>query len=376
MTYTLRVALILGTLLWVLPCVVRGQAPADSDVELLKRKLLERDKCLYAVSLTYREVERSVSSLSAPGEYVRRELAVSRSGWFKRDNCHGHDQLHWQDDPFRKTVLVGPAGWKVLAPINRTLHDGPPLSGGFPEPGSAYAAMAEEFVFLSLSWWPFEKLPPPALHGRSISLAKLFEDGRYEIREDREGIDGRACIVLEVPGVDEFYVDAAAPLCIVRRDIWNTDNGSVAIRFEYGGYERYGDGIYLPGTIRNIQFDSNAHTALLRQRRVVDSRFVISKVAVNDNVDARDFQLDIRPGTVRNLTPDESAEAGGKHWEAVCDGQGDHLNSLVGWVERAGFYEQKNGIGYKGCLRHAVSAVLGFGLCWIALAWRNARASN
>ncbi|MGH9550759.1 MAG: hypothetical protein ACRD3W_15365, partial [Terriglobales bacterium] len=319
---------------------------SELDAASIKKVLLERDKNLYAIALQYREVGRRGTSFSAPGEYIRRAVAARSRDLFMRDNGHGHDELHWQDDPFRKTLVIGPDGWKVFSHVNRIVDDGHPFGGRFPARESVYALVGQELVFRLLCWWPYEEWTPPDLYGRSISMKKLFEDWRYALRADLEIVDGHNCVVMEIPGVDAFYLDSAVPSCTLRRDLWNTETASVASRFEYGEYKRYGADIWLPGRIRNVQFDANAHTATLRQRRVVDSTFVFSNILVNDEVDAGNFQLELPPGTVRNATVEESRERGGSYWEALRDGQADHLASLVEWVCRMQFYQAATAVRY------------------------------
>jgi hypothetical protein len=286
----------------------------------LARELVDQHDSLTALSLVYQQ-----EPVSAPGKpvggYSRRFVAARRPGFFLRDNAHGHDAMDVSDDPLRKTLLITPTESTLLENLNRTLveldnkHSGPPPID-----------LQTELIFRALCWWPFTDWSPPETYGRPWSMGSLLRGGAYGLRRQTEPVGSRACYVLEVKDTDVIWVDCQRPRCVLRRDIYNPATRSVASRFEMTDYRDAGDGVWLPGRLRNLQFDANAHTPSLRARVVIDASFLIHDIKVNGAVDPGIFRLDLSPGTVRRVV-----SKGEEQFEPVQAGQAEHFQSIVEW---------------------------------------------
>lgn len=286
----------------------------------LAKDLVDQYHALTAFSLVYQGVP--VSPPGKPsGEYSRRLVAAIRPGFFFRDNGHGHDAMRWADDPIRKLLLVTPTDAAILENLNRVV-----VKVDYTRSGLAPLELQNELMFRVLCWWPFTEWPPPDVFGRPWSMDSLLKDGVYGLRPHPEPVESRPCYVLEVKDTDAIWVDCERPRCVLRREIYNPATRSVASRFEMTDYRDAGDGVWLPGRFRNMQFDSNAHTPSLRARVVIDTTFLVHDIKVNKAVTPEAFRLDLAPGTVRKVVSD-----GAERFEPVGDGQVEHFRSIVEW---------------------------------------------
>jgi hypothetical protein len=289
----------------------------------LAKELSDQHDSLTALSLVYQQEPISQPDKPAGG-YSRRFVAASRPGFFFRDNGHGHDAMSWSDDPFRKTLLITPTQSTLLENLNRILieldtkHSGP-----------APPDLEIELIFRALCWWPFTDWSPPKIYGRPWSMSSLLRGGAYGLRPRKEPVGSRPCHVLEVKDTDVIWVDCEGPRCVLRRDIYNPATRSVASRYEMADYRDAGDGVWLPGRLRNLQFDTNAHTPSLRARVVIDATFLIHDIKVNGAVDPGTFRLDLGPGTMRNVV-----SKGEERFEPVRDGQAEHFQSILEWSRK------------------------------------------
>lgn len=351
-----RQALIVSIILWSITideALLAKEIPSWSSSQIVAQ-ILRRDEQLYAISLEYRDVNRYASHYSAPGEYLHRVISAKGPNLFKRDNGHGHDDMHLADDPFRKTIIYGDGGWRLLSHLNRFIKEGAVSSNGL-----APSAPADEFIFRALSWWPFTDWTPPEIHGRTISLDTLFKNNEYQLRKAIDVVDGKSCLVFEIPMVDVFWLDATMPSRILRRDVYNTTTGAVATRFEFHDYKHYPPDIWLPGSIRNVQFDSDAHSAELRGRRVIDAEFLLSNVTLNENVADEMFTLNFPPGTVRGFRNGDEQKI-----DPLSEGQEAHFISIVEWGKRIHFKDDFLDAGYLYDIAPWTPFVFGFFVSW------------
>jgi hypothetical protein len=288
----------------------------------LAKELTDQHDSLTALSLVY-----GLASTSAPAEpagaYTRRLVAASRPGFFLRDNGKGHDRMRVSEDPYRKTLLITPTESTILENLNRVLDEVDMKHSG-PAPD-----IVDDLIFRALCWWPFANWSPPEVHGRRWSMSSLLKGGAYRLRPQQEAVGSRLCHVLEVKDTDVIWVDCERPRCVLRRDIYNPATRSVSSRFEMTDYRDAGDGIWLPGRLRNQQFDSNAHTPSLRARVVIDSTILIHDIKVNGAVDPGTFRLNLEPGTVRRVNAH-----GEERFEPVRDGQAEHFQSILAWSRK------------------------------------------
>ena len=290
------------------------------DSAALAKELADQHDSLTALSLVYQAEPTSEPSMPAGG-YLRRLVAASRPGFYLHDNGHGHDRMRVSEDPYRKILLITPTESTILENLNRLVEDlGTKHSGPAPDD------IRGDLIFQALCWWPFANWSAPEIFGRPWSMSSLLKGGAYRLRPQQEAVGSRLCYVLEVKNTDVIWVDRERPRCVLRRDIYNPAARSVHSRFEMMGYRDVGDGIWLPGRLRNRQFDSNAHTPALRARAVVDGTFLIHDIKVNGAVEPGTFRLNLEPGTVRRVV-----SHGQERIEPVRDGQAEHFQSILAW---------------------------------------------
>jgi hypothetical protein len=286
----------------------------------LVKELIDQHDSLTALSLVY-EQEPTTERGRPAGAYTRRLVAACRPGFFFRDNGHGHDRMRISEDPYRKILLVTPTEATLLETLNRVLYEADMKHSG-PAPDN----IGIDLIFRALCWWPFANWSPPEFYGRPWSMSSLLKGGAYSLRPQQEAVESRPCYVLEVKDTDVIWVDCERPRCVLRRDIYNPATRSVQSRFEMTDYREAGDGIWLPGRLRNLQFDSNAHTPSLRARVVIDAKFLIHDIKVNGAVEPGTFRLDLEPGTVHRVV-----SHGEERFEPVRDGQAEHFQSILAW---------------------------------------------
>ena len=290
------------------------------SADALARELVDQHDSLTALSLVYQQ--EPVNKPGKPtGAYSRRFVAASRPGFFLRDNGHVHDRMSLSDDPLRKTLLITPTESPLLEVLNRNI-----IERNIKHSGPAPRQLELELIFRALCWWPYANWSPPEFHRRPWSMSALLRGGAYGLRPQKEPVGSRPCYVLEVKDTDVIWVDCERPRCVLRRDIYNLVTRSVASRFEMSDYRDAGNGIWLPGRLRNLQFDSDAHTPSRRARVVIDATFLIHDIKVNGAVDPGTFRLDLEPGTIRRVVSN-----GEERLEPVRDGQADHFQSILNW---------------------------------------------
>ncbi|MDG3005996.1 hypothetical protein [Paludisphaera mucosa] len=314
----------------------------------LAQTLIDQHDDLFALALVYQEAPGSRRPGRLEGAYLRRRLAASRPGSFIRDNAHGHSRLKWSDDPIRKTLLVTPNESVILEHLNRLLVDFENTRSN-----GALSTIQEEMIFEVLCWWPFTSWPAPKNFGRPFALNPLFKEGDLRLLPRIERIQSRPCYVLDIKDVVTFWVDCERPRCILRKDVYNPRTNSVASRYEMDDHREVGDGIWIPGRFRSMQFDSNAQSPQLRERLVIDAAFLIDDVEVNDHVPPETFRLNLEPGTVRRVVSSNA-----ERFDPVSDGQGLHLISILNW-SRAVAAAKKAGTdpGFEGRLPLILSVV-------------------
>ena len=283
--------------------------------------LVGRDTELRAFAATYRELPRDARD-GIVGGYRRRAVAFRAPDCFYRDNAHGHSRLDWRQDPMRKTLSIFHGRGTLLENLNRVVVEDD-LSGSTAAPFDVQG----ELLFDVLWWWPYTKWPSPLSYGLPWSLSTLLRSGEYHAQEEPANIAGRRCIVIGKPGRDVIYVDAAPPHCVLRREIFSEETGALAWRCNLGGHTHHGGNIWIPAWFRSQRFDSFATSKSAQARLVVDTKFEITEVRVNDEVTDEDFQIEPPPGTVRR-----EIIRGEERFQAVTPGQSDHARAMAEWA--------------------------------------------
>lgn len=301
-----------------------GPPTADKppwSAEGLARELTAQSTSLTALSLVYREEPEGNKTGRPHGAYLRRVLMARGPYWFLRDNAHGHDGFRWEDDPWRKQFLITPDGATLVEHLNRVI-----MQWDLDPSTEAPADVRNEFIFQALGWWPFSRWSPPQVYGRPWSLPRLLKEDRYRLRPRTAPLRSRPCAVFELPQRDVLWVDSARPRCVLRRDVYNPRTGALASRYDMDDFYEAGDGVWLPRTIRNRQFDPEASTPELQARLIIDATFRLENIKINRDVSTDAFRLDLTPGTVRRVVTD-----GPERVEPIRDGQDEHFRSVLTW---------------------------------------------
>jgi hypothetical protein len=87
--------------------------------------------------------------------------------------------------------------------------------------------------------------------------------------------------VLEYPGYDRLWIDTERGCALLARETHSSRNGALVQRIELSGHREVAPGIWLPSSIRNIQYDYNAVSEEGRRRRVIDAVHVVLGMSVS-----------------------------------------------------------------------------------------------
>jgi hypothetical protein len=222
----------------------------------------------------------------------------------------------------RKTLAISFGMETLLENLNRVV-----VEESVAENATAPYDVQAELLFDVLWWWPYTRWPPPRSYGMPWSFSALLSSGKYQAQAEPEMAAGRRCVVLANPGRDAIYVDAAPPHCVFRRDIFIAETGALAWRCELGGHTNHGGNIWIPAWFTSQRFDCYATSKKDQKRLVVNTKFEISNVRVNDEITDEDFKIDFPPGTVRRKVAN-----GFERLEAASNGQAEHANAMAEWA--------------------------------------------
>jgi hypothetical protein len=156
-----------------------------------------------------------------------------------------------------------------------------------------------------------------------IMLRDVAASDLYKIRARQERVNNRLCHVLEYEGRDRLWLDTTLGAALVARETMDPQNGSRMQRLELGCHREFAGGLWLPMSIRNIQFDYLARAQEKRSRVVSDATLEVLDLHVND-VDDSEFVATPRLGTVK-------LENGGALTQVTAGGL-DHLDDLERWI--------------------------------------------
>jgi hypothetical protein len=254
------------------------------------------------------------------GTYLHREVEARAPYDFCHVSAHGHDHLDWQDDPLQQHAYVTKGHAINEYSINRVFgeNDVRPEEG---LPGS----LPQEFFFAATGIWPHTGWRPPRPEGRAYVLSEVATEREYQVvRPVQELVDGRWCHVLERPGLDRLWLDVERGCTLLARESSLKLGGTLVQRIELGGHRQVAAGVWLPGWMRNIQFDYNAPTEEGRRRAYRDTRHVVIEAWANRETNLPTFHR--RPGELR-------FGAEGTPTQVVPGGQ-DHLDDLAQWIVR------------------------------------------
>lgn len=253
--------------------------------------------------------------------YGFRKVAANSAGDCLLVATHGYINIPWFDDPFQQQGYLFGKRFKNVNPINRTVieADWAPES---PLPGSS----PNEFFMTATGIWPFKLRPEPAHlgEGRPFMLKNVARSMAYSVRPILERSDGRWCHVLERPGIDRLWLDAARNATLMCREYCN-ENGDVMQRFEHIGHTEVINNVWLPRWIRSIQYDHRNSDPKGRRRVVLDALITVLDLKLNCTTDdlfsynySSGDSILTREGEILNELP----------------GGIDHLENLSRWLQR------------------------------------------
>ena len=140
-------------------------------------------------------------------------------------------------------------------------------------------------LFESLGWWPpGEAIAPPRRDGRRIFHGDLLDDERCRVAGS-ELIDGKLCQIVEIPGLERFWVDHSRGVVLRRTFLDGPDSPELA-QYESSDFREVAPEIFLPFRLRRIP-----------KSLEMDIETIIDKYDVNDVGDDQ-FHVALDPGTL------------------------------------------------------------------------------
>ena len=292
-------------------------------VESLKRIILEttqRIESLHVCCLG----EYAHRPLADANAFYRVALSAKAPYFFYYDSAHGHDSMNWQLDPYRQRAYVQKEQVYNEYPLDRMFFR-QALKPQDPLPGSLQTA----FFFLATGHWPMIEREAPRHSDLPYVLREvaLSKQTHLHLREKLEQVDGRWCHVLEEPGVDSLWIDAARAGCLVQREILDSQTGHRLQRYRLLDQEEFADQIWMPRIIENTVFRSNDRSKNSHSKEEITSRTRIVECTVNQVQDTA-FDYRIPPGTLEfnefNLNePPRQVTAGGL----------DQFDQMASWIQ-------------------------------------------
>jgi hypothetical protein len=293
--------------------------PAEWSAERLRAEILRAQQAVHSLYVVYRSRPGAYDPKEyPPGTYLLRVVAAKEPHFLYHVGAHGHDRMDWRDDPLQQRCYVTADRWWVDVPVNRTYFGGK-LRPADPLPGS----MPGELFFLATGLWPCAGREPPRFEGRPIVLREVAASADYKVvRPRQELVDGHWCHVLEHPGLDRLWVDTRRGCALLARESYAGKYQALMQRLELGGHREAAPGVWLPGWLRNVQYDYLARTPEARAKPAGDATCDVLEARANDVDDAL-FRFTPPPGALDQTT---------EPWRQTEPGGLDHLDSLVGWV--------------------------------------------
>jgi hypothetical protein len=299
------------------------ERPASYTASQLRARILDAQHSIHSLYVTYHTSMDEQNTRYPRGASVYRQIAVMAPFYYYHLNTHYHDQLAWQDDPLQQSCYVTGDRQYVVNRVNRT-YGGGAIGPTDRVPGS----LENELFFLATGLWPLDRRPAPRRDSEPYLLCDIAQSPRYDsVASAQEEVDGRWCHILEYPGKDRLWLDVERGCILLKRETRSAVGGPLACRFQLGGYREVQPGIWLPGWIRNVQFDFHARTEQGRRRKVTDALIEILEGRANE-LAPEFFQFQPEPGTL-SITP-------GKLPEQNIPGGHEHLDHLIQWWGRTG----------------------------------------
>jgi hypothetical protein len=211
----------------------------------------------------------------------------------KRFHESGHftANIPWELDPVRHKVYF----------TGRTLDLFYPILGLYEtserNAGLQYSwKVQREFFWECQGWWPPDDDTKPFTGQPPFFLHEVLAQKDARVRPYQEQADGAWCHVVEVPGVDELWLDPAVGFALRRRNWSGGEPGALFARYELSDYREAAPKVWMPWKIHRIVYDTRS-PASGRRPVLVDALATVLSVKVND-VPAEVFQFTPPPGTL------------------------------------------------------------------------------
>jgi hypothetical protein len=341
---TLWVPLTCGAAQSAVPTGAQDVAPrAAYTAGQLRAAIAEAQAKIRSLRVVYRSSDYDPGKYPK-GTYLHREVESWAPYDLRHVSAHGYDGLDWRDDPLQQHAYVTKGHALNEFPINRTFaeNDVRPEDG---LPGS----LPQEFFFVATGIWPHSGWRPPRPEGRALVLREVAAEPEYRVvRPVQELVDQRWCHVLERPGLDRLWLDVERGCALLARESSLKVGGPMVQRIELGGHHQVAAGVWLPGWMRNIQFDYNAPTEEGRRRAYRDARMVVLEAWANRDAVPPPFHP--RPGELRSAAEGPPTQ--------VVPGGRDHLDDVARWLVRHAVIARSDGHSLSAYLVAAPALIL------------------
>jgi hypothetical protein len=345
---TLWVPLTCGAAQSAVPAGAKDVAPrAVYTAGQLRTALAEGQGKIRSIRIAYRSYDYGDGKFPK-GTYSHREVQARAPYNLLHVSAHGQEGLDWREDPFQQHSYLTAGHVVTEHPMNRSFaeYDFRPEDG---LPGT----LPQEFFFTATGIWPHFGWRPPRPGGRAYVLREVAAEPEYRVvRPVQELVNQRWCHILERPGLDRLWLDVERGCALLARETSLKVGGPLVQRIELGGHRQVADGVWLPGWMRNIQFDFNAPTEEGRRHVYRDAMHIVLEASANRDADVPTFHA--RPGELR-------LAGEGMPMQAVPGGQ-DHLDDLAQWIVRHAVIAKSKHDSLPAYL--AAAAALVFVLAW------------
>jgi hypothetical protein len=212
----------------------------------------------------------------------------------KRFHETGHFNVNfsWELDPYRKQIFFTRRMLNVFYPVTRyyeTSEKNAQLE---------YSTKVRQHVLWEgLAWWPPDDDTRPFAGQPLLFLHEVLAQKGARVRPYQEQIDGAWCHVVEVPGLDEFWLDPAIGFGLRFRRWSRGESGTFAVHYELSDYREAGPKIWLPWKIHRVIYDTRSHARGEERPILSDAMVTLLSVRVND-VPEEFFQFTPPPGTL------------------------------------------------------------------------------
>ncbi|WP_145179222.1 hypothetical protein [Gimesia aquarii] len=261
------------------------------------------------------------------GYYVYQESVARYPDRMYQFVAHGHDRLHWADDPFQQQAFVKDDLFHRFNGVNRTIEV-TSLRNQQRLPGR----MEESFFYYATGIWPIKRWTSFRPEGTfPFTLREVAMSDKYTLRvEDFEGME---CHVLELPQRDQLWFDVLHDCRLIRRKFISPDTGQVMQEIRLRNQVEVIPRVWIPKSIEEIHFDITASTTEGRNRIVRQSNVDILKVEVNKSFDDQ-LELSLPPGTLYLPQKEEPIQ--------IKNGGVEHLDSMVEMLTRFESHSNRN----------------------------------